>query len=207
MFCGTFEQGTGRLLTGSHIQIACEGARGSMRQPVERFIALDVEIASRSPVAVCAIGAARFESGHEIGHYCSLVRFPGRVGYTQIHGLTRADLRDAPPWPVVWKNVVELIADVTSVVAYRAAFDRAAVMTMCARHALRMPRIRFVCAAKLYEARVRRPADLAAALRALDIPFPGHPHDPLADARAAAALVLALQGRKGGGAIQLSKIP
>ena len=134
------------------------------------------------------------------------MRFAGRVGYRQIHGLTRADLHDAPPWPAVWTGVLQLISDLDVAVAYRAAFDRAAVMTMCARHALRMPRLRFACAAEMYERRGGRAASLAAALGDLGLAFPGEPHDPLADARAAAALVLALRASEGE-AIQVSKNP
>jgi DNA polymerase-3 subunit epsilon len=179
-----------------------------MSQNLDRFVALDVEIASRSPLTVCAIGVGRFESGRETAYYQSLVRFTGPVRYTDVHGLTRADLRDAPPWPLVWRRFLEVLGDNRVVVAYRAKFDRAAVMTMCARYTLRMPPIRFVCAAKTYEEHAGRPADLVSALRSLRIPFPGRPHDPLADARAAAAIMLTLQSQTAGGrVIQLSKSP
>jgi DNA polymerase-3 subunit epsilon len=173
-----------------------------------RFVALDVEIASRSPLTVCAIGVARFESGREVAHFQSLVRFTGPVRYTAIHGLTKAELRDAPVWPVVWKRVLDVLGDIRLVVAYRAAFDRAAVMTMCGRCALRLPAVRFVCAAHAYEEHAGRSVDLVSALRALRIPFPGTPHDPLADARAAAAIMIALQSHADQErAIQLSKSP
>lgn len=165
---------------------------------LDRFAALDVEIASRSPLTVCAIGVARFESGRETAHYRSLVQFAGQVRYGHIHGLTSPDLRKAPRWPTVWRDVLDVLADTTAVIAYRAAFDRAAVMTMCARHAVPMPRIRFVCAATRYAEATGRSVDLVSALRALGIPFPGHPHEPLSDARAAAALVLGLLARPGG---------
>src|SRR5690606_13287832 len=104
-----------------------------------------------------------------------------------------ADLRDAPPWPVVWNRIGALLDGIHVVVAYRAAFDRAAVMTMCARQAVRMPSLRFVCAAAMYQDRFGRSVSLSAALRQMDLDFPGRPHDPLADARAAAALALKLR--------------
>jgi DNA polymerase III epsilon subunit-like protein len=167
-----------------------------MPRRFERFIAIDVEIARRVPVAVCAIAAARFESGRETDSFRSFVRYAGRVRYGHIHGITGADLRNAPPWPAVWHDVLKLVGDVTLIVAYRAAFDRAAIMTMCAGHTLRMPRIHFVCAAEICRERFGRAASLAATLQMLGVPFPGRPHDPLADARAAAALVLALDARE-----------
>jgi hypothetical protein len=80
------------------------------------------------------------------------------------------------------------------------------MMTMCARHAVRMPRVRFFCAAAMYQSRFAQSVPLSAALRHLGLPFPGRPHDPLADARAAAALVLKLRALpEEGNAIQLSQ--
>jgi DNA polymerase-3 subunit epsilon len=179
-----------------------------MPENLDRFVALDVEIACRSPLTVCAIGVVRFESGREAAHFHSLVRFTRPVRYTHIHGLTKADLHGAPVWPIVWKRVLDVLGDSKLVVAYRAAFDRAAVMTMCARCALRLPAVRFVCAAKAYEEHAGRSVDLVSALRALHIPFPGTPHDPLADARAAAAIMIALQSQaEQERSIQFSKSP
>jgi DNA polymerase III epsilon subunit-like protein len=170
----------------------------------DRFVALDVEIARRSPLTVCAIAAVRYEAGEEKGHYHTTVAVQGRIRYTAIHGLTRADLHGAPAWGVVWQRVMGVLDGIETIVAYRAAFDRAAVMTMCARHAVRMPRVRFVCAEALYRSRFGRSVSLIAALRRLNLPFPGRPHDPLADARAAAALVFTLRALpEEGDAIQL----
>lgn len=175
---------------------------------LDRFVALDVEIARRTPLTVCAIAAARYEDGEETSYCSSLVNVTGNVRYTDIHGLTRADLRDAPSWGIAWKQVATMLADVEIVVAYRAAFDRSAVMTMCARHAMLMPRVRFFCAAAMFESRFGQARSLTAALRHVGMPFPGRPHDPLADARAAAALALKLRALPAEGAvIQLSQNP
>lgn len=157
---------------------------------LDRFAALDVETASRTPIRICAIGVARFELGHEIASYCSLVRAEGRVRFTHVHGLTAADLHDAPPWPDVWPHVLRTLGDIRTIVAFRAAFDRAAILAMSARHGVRLPRLRFVCAAEVMVQHRRIVGSLQDALRHLGVPFPGKPHDPLADARAAAAIVL-----------------
>lgn len=156
------------------------------------FVALDVEISSRRPLQVCAIGVVRVAHGKEADAYQSLVRVTGRVRYSHIHGLRASDLRMAPSWPEVWTGVLRVLAGTQQVVAYRAAFDRAAILTMCARHGLRLPPLRFLCAAEQCRQHLGRDVDLPGALEACGMPFPGRPHEPLADARAAAALVLAL---------------
>jgi len=155
------------------------------------FVAVDVEIASRSPITVCAIGAARFESGKETGAFQSHVRVDCRVRFGGIHGLTRADLAKAPPWRTVWGDFLQFVGHVRPFVAFNAAFDRGALLAMCATHALRPPPMPFVCAAAMAEARFGRRLDLVATLRELGLAFPGRHHEPLADARAAAAVYLA----------------
>ncbi|MEO8257361.1 MAG: exonuclease domain-containing protein [Acidobacteriota bacterium] len=157
----------------------------------DRFVAIDVETASRSPARICAVGAARMEFGQETRSYRSLVHVDGRVRFTHIHGLTAADLRAAPLWPDVWRGVIDVMGEIRTLVAFRASFDRAAILAMSAHYGFRLPRLRFVCAADLFETQHGSKLSLSACLEALRIPFPGRPHEPLADARAAAALVLA----------------
>lgn len=163
---------------------------------MDPFLAVDVEIASRTPLAICAIGAVRIEHGVEVAAFTSRVRYRGAVRFTRIHGLRRHDLADAPEWPAVWRAVVGIMAGTTRLVAYRADFDRGAILTMCGRCGIRPPTLTFTCAARIAEAHLGRAVSLVAALEALGLTFPGCHHDPLADARAAAAVVLACAGRR-----------
>jgi DNA polymerase III subunit epsilon len=158
---------------------------------LERFVAIDVEIASKSPLTICSIGAARFELGRETGAYRSLVHVAGPVRYGRIHGLTRADLQGAPAWPLVWKEILGVVSNINTMVAFRASFDRGAILAMSARHGIRLPRLRFVCAAAMIEKRHGCGLDLSASLRMLRISFPGRPHEPLSDARAAGLIAIA----------------
>lgn len=158
---------------------------------MDRFVAVDVEIAARSPIRICAIGAVRVEYGREIESYYSLVRIDGRVRYTHVHGLTAADLMNAPPWPTAWQGVRALLTDVHTVVAFRASFDRGAILAVSGCYGVRLPRLRFVCAADMIKRKCGCDMNLAASLERLGLPFPGQPHHALADARAAAAIALA----------------
>ena len=164
---------------------------------MDRFVALDVEIASRSPLRICAIGVARMEGGRETETYRSLIRVEGSVNFSRIHGLTAADLKGAPSWPAAWREVLNVLGDIRTVVAFKASFDRGAILSMAARHGLRLPRLQFLCAAAMMETRYGRRFDLSASLDYLGLPFPGHPHDPLADARAAALIALACNATPG----------
>jgi len=158
---------------------------------LDRFIAIDVETASRSPMSVCAVGAARFEQGGETGTFKSLVHVDGPIRFGRIHGLEVRELAGAPDWPAVWQRLLDFTGGIREFVAYRAEFDRGAVLAMCASHHVRVPPLRFTCAAKMIEERFAGNRDLREALRLLGLPFPGRHHDPLADARAAAAIAIA----------------
>lgn len=177
-------------LSGARVDSACSMAIRAVLT-LDRFVALDVEIACRSPIRVCAIGVARFESGREVDAYRSFVHAEGTIRYSRIHGLTRSELISAPSWPKVWKETCALIGDVRTIVAYRARFDRGAILTMSARHNIRLPALRFVCAAQMVAGQYGRAGSLAESIKALGLSFPGQPHEPLADARAAAMVALA----------------
>jgi DNA polymerase-3 subunit epsilon len=158
---------------------------------MDRFVALDVEIASRSPIRICAIGAVRFELGRETRCYYSLVGVDGHVRFTHIHGLTAADLGSAPLWSEAWQGVLGILGDIDTIVAFRASFDRGAILAMSGRYGVRLPRLKFVCAAEMMKVRYGQQRDLSGSLQFLGLPFPGRPHDALADARAAAAIAVA----------------
>jgi DNA polymerase III epsilon subunit-like protein len=83
------------------------------------------------------------------------------------------------------------VGDVPDLVAYRAMFDRGAILAMSARHGIRLPHLHFTCAAELVETRLGKKIELSEALQALGLSFQGRHHDPLTDARAAAAVALA----------------
>jgi DNA polymerase-3 subunit epsilon len=158
---------------------------------LERFVAIDVETASRSPTSVCAIGAVRFEEGCEKGAFKSLVNVRGPVHFGRIHGLEPADLARAPTWPAVWRALMDFVDEDREFVAFRADFDRGAILAMCARCGIRLPAMHFTCAAALFEKRFRLKLDLKEALLHVGLSFPGRHHDPVADARAAGALAIA----------------
>lgn len=158
---------------------------------MEDFIAIDVEIAARRPIRICAIGAARFESRRETASYHSLVRVEGRVHFCEFHGLSRPDLLRAPRWTTVWRELLDFMGEIRPLVAFPATFDRGALLAMCAEHGFRPPPLPFVCAAAIAEERLGRRLDLVSTLDALGLVFPGQHHDPLSDARAAAAVVMA----------------
>jgi DNA polymerase III epsilon subunit-like protein len=87
--------------------------------------------------------------------------------------------------------VLGILGGIDTAVAFKAGFDRGAILAMSARHGVRLPRLEFVCAAEIMKTRYGCHLDLRGSLELLGIPFPGRPHDALSDARAAAAIAIA----------------
>lgn len=112
-------------------------------------IAVDFETSGRAAGSACAVGMARLEAGRVTDRFYALIRPPSsRVFFTEIHGLTWAMLRDAPPFAALWPEMAAFMAGANWFVAHNAAFDRR-VLTACCREAgLPEPRLPFYCTLK-----------------------------------------------------------
>ena len=118
------------------------------------------------------------------------------------HGLTRGRLREvkADPWPVVYADLVELLAAATLVVAYNAGLHRRLLTQTAERHGLkRMPATDWACLMRRYtETTSGRDAswiELAAARTREGLPAPAT-HWAMEDAHTALELLRILAHRE-----------
>lgn len=118
------------------------------------------------------------------------------------HGLTRERLREvqADPWPVVYADLVELLAAATLVVAYNAGLHRRLLVQTAERHGLkRMPATDWACLMRTYtETTSGRDApwiELAAARTREGLAAPAT-HWAMEDARTALELLRILAHRE-----------
>jgi DNA polymerase-3 subunit epsilon len=163
---------------------------------IRRFVALDFETADHHADSACAIGAVRVDDGAIVERFETLVRPPRkRVHFTFIHKLTWQQLEHAEPFSLAWPRCASMFQDIDAIIAHGAEFDRAVLLTCCARASLRPPRAPFVCTRRLAATVLTLAApSLADACRAVNVPL-DRPHDALSDAEACAGLLLALQSR------------
>ena len=172
---------------------------------IREFVALDLETTGLFPEAdrIVEVGAVRFAAdGRELGRFESLVQpgRPMRPGAQAIHGISDADLADAPGPEVVLTAFLDFLGDPgpTALLAHNAAFDAGFLGRELTRLGLPLPAHRVVDTLAL--ARDRLPAapdhrlDTLARLLGLD---PEGPHRALADARRVRGLWLALGGDPG----------
>jgi DNA polymerase-3 subunit epsilon len=162
-----------------------------------RFAVVDVETSGLSTrrnrvlqVAVVTVDA----SGNEIDRWSSLIRprfrWFFRLGPRHIHGLTRAQLRAAPPVSVVLQELRTRL-EAGTFTAHNAAFDAAFLRRMSARTSGDLPLTPQLCTLRLSrrldpERKLsHRLADVTARYGVAN----ERPHDALEDALATAAVL------------------
>ncbi|WP_191621677.1 exonuclease domain-containing protein [Microbacterium caowuchunii] len=169
------------------------------------FVALDFETANRSQSSACAVGAVRVRNGQIVEEYQSLIRPPEgydefEPGNVRVHGITFDDVAHAPQWPELYPQLQEFIGD-DVVVGHNAAFDTSVLLNTCGVYDIDLPTLDVVCTLRLARAALHLPSySLPWVADHLAVPVFDH-HDPLADARTSALVLLALAARASASAV------
>lgn len=171
---------------------ASRRAAGVLSRPVARtgptFVALDFETANRRPDSPCALGVVVVDRGRVVGRHKWLIDpETDDFHFSYIHGITAADVADAPTFAEVWPEVRPLLR-AGPLAAHNARFDIRVLRATCEWYGLRVSVPRVLCtqaaATRLYPARGQRLPDVCRRLRIrLD-----H-HEPLSDAHACARIL------------------
>lgn len=164
-----------------------------------KIAALDFETANNMRGSVCAVGVVTFSEGEEHECFSSLIRphqdiYPGFWDFEHIHGITSADVWDAPEFPEVSDQVLSLLTEADLVVCHNAGFDISQLRYVMDMYHLPKPNFSYACT---YRAAQRLIPDspnykLNTLANRLNISFKHH--DALDDARAAGRLMLHLLG-------------
>jgi DNA polymerase-3 subunit epsilon len=115
---------------------------------------LDFETANYSRVSICAAGLAVFENGmlSEAPHW--LVRPPKghgwfREDFTEIHGLTRLDVQDAPEFSAIAPELLDRLIRSDVVIAHNAQFDLGALQATLDHFGLPCPEFDYLCTCRV----------------------------------------------------------
>lgn len=160
------------------------------------FTAVDFETANRSRASVCAVGAVRVRDGVIVDEFRMVVAPP--EGYDEfdaanvgVHGITVADVAGAPGWDVVYPQLMAFI-DGDVLVGHNARFDVSVLLNATGVYDLPWPELNSLCTLQLARAALRIPSyALPWVASHLGLGEFDH-HDPLADARVTATVLLAL---------------
>ena len=111
------------------------------------FAAIDFETANEQRTSVCSVGVVIVRDGEIVDHYYNLIRpEPEYYTYwnTRVHGLTLADTRDAPIFPVVWQEIAPRIEGLP-LVAHNKAFDESCLKAVFRTYCMDYPDYEFDC--------------------------------------------------------------
>jgi len=157
------------------------------------FVAIDFETADAGRDSACAVGLVRVEDGRVVAREHRLIRPPRTTfQFTHVHGITWDDVRDAPPFGVVWPGLLPILEGAEFLAAHHAPFDRSVLAACSAAAGLPPPTLPVRCTVRIARAAWRLfPTRLPDVCRWLDIPL--RHHDALSDAEACARIVIAAE--------------
>ncbi|MDR2517576.1 MAG: 3'-5' exonuclease [Spirochaetaceae bacterium] len=112
------------------------------------FVAIDFETADYSPQSACSIGLVKFHNGAAVDSFYSLIRPPELYvysGFTEIHGLTVDDIKDAPAFVEIWERAVRPFIGGLPLAAHNAVFDMGVLRAVLDWYALPVPAHPYFC--------------------------------------------------------------
>ncbi len=154
------------------------------------FVALDFETSDYPADSACAIGLVRVENGKIVKEYSHLIKPPRqRMRFTDIHGITWADVADKPTFGQLWPEFSNFFEGVDYIVAHNAPFDRGVLHACCEAYAIEVPALPFRCTVRVARNHFAiKPAKLSNVCRVLGIDL--NHHEALSDARASAQIMI-----------------
>jgi DNA polymerase-3 subunit epsilon len=112
------------------------------------FITIDFETATESPESAIAVGLVKHSNYLPVSSYYSLIRPPRlyiRPDFTEIHGLTIDDVKDAPDFASIWKNEIKGFIGKTMLAAHNAPFDMNVLKAALGYYELPVPELSYFC--------------------------------------------------------------
>ena len=156
------------------------------------FVALDFETANNERGSACSVGLVRVEDGKIVAKQSRLINPQTYflAGFTRdVHGISAEDVKDAPLFDEVWKELSPLLDGADFIAAHNAQFDREELYKCCDKYKIKPPAQKFVCTVNI--ARVcwkLDPATLPDVCGHLGIEL--NHHQALSDALACAQIVI-----------------
>jgi len=116
------------------------------------FVAIDFETGKYSPESAISVGLVKFINGKAEDTYYSLIRPPSlyiRPDFTDIHGLTVEDIRDAPYFNEIWDSKMLPFIDNFPLAAHNASFDMGVLKAVLDWYELDIPLLSYFCTCNL----------------------------------------------------------
>jgi len=116
------------------------------------FAAIDFETAKYSRESACSVGLVKFINGEPADTYYSLIRPPKlyiRPDFTDIHGLTVDDVRNAPKFNEIWDSAIKPFIGDLPLAAHNAKFDMDVLKAVLRWYKLPISKLSYFCTCSL----------------------------------------------------------
>ena len=116
------------------------------------FVSIDFETAKKSRESACSVGLVKYRDGKAVDSFYSLIRPPSlyiRPDFTEIHGLTVDDVRDAPTFADIWESGVKPFVGNLPLAAHHAVFDMGVLWAVLEWYELEIPKLPYFCTCSL----------------------------------------------------------
>jgi DNA polymerase-3 subunit epsilon len=115
---------------------------------MNEFITIDFETATYKPESAISIGLVKYCDFQVIDTYYSLIRPPRlyiRPDFTDIHGLTVEDVKDARHFNHLWESDISGFIGKTLLAAHNADFDMNVLKSALEYYELPVPALNYFC--------------------------------------------------------------
>ena len=116
------------------------------------FVTIDFETAKYSRESACSVGLVKYQEGEAVDTFYSLICPPSlyiRPDFTEIHGLTVDDVKDAPAFADIWESAVEPFIGGLPLAAHNASFDMGVLWAVLEWYGLPIPSLNYFCTCSL----------------------------------------------------------
>ena len=160
---------------------------------MSNFIVIDFETANANRNSACALGLVKVSDGKIVHEECHFIRPPSPFfRFTNIHGITWADVAEAPDFGKVWEDIEGQFDEVDFVAAHNASFDRGVLNACWDTYGKINPALSYLCTVRLARNLWGlHPTRLPDVCNFLGIKLDHHRAD--SDARACAQIVMAAE--------------
>ena len=116
------------------------------------FVTIDFETANYSRESACSVGLVKFLDGKASDTYYSLIQPPVlyiRPDFTEIHGLTVNDVKDAPLFKDIWDSAILPFIGSLPLAAHNTPFDMGVLEAVLDLYELDIPQLPYFCTCRL----------------------------------------------------------